>query len=108
MAFAATAIPLLSCRSSATPPKQRQGRFHPFSQVVRQDSEFIKKRFHGFKTQHLPKLSKSISDLFWLRNLEDPKADPGPPIQPPTPSYPGLPLSQSYVFIQWGYPNLYS
>ncbi|XP_058101827.1 uncharacterized protein LOC131245999 isoform X2 [Magnolia sinica] len=88
MASAATGLQICSCLSSTT-PKQRQRRFSHFSEVIHNDREFIRRGLDGVKTVHLSKFSKTFSDFFWLRNFEDPKADPGP-IQLPKPSYPGL------------------
>ncbi|XP_077227567.1 protein kinase superfamily protein [Tasmannia lanceolata] len=82
----------LSIVSSLAPSstKENKRRVGNLAQVLRQDREFLKLGFQKFKSVHLPTLSKSFENFFWMRNLEDPHADPTPTPPWPNPSYPGL------------------
>ncbi|TXG49556.1 hypothetical protein EZV62_025431 [Acer yangbiense] len=86
-----------------TPPKWSKRRkqvrvicnFGHFGEVVRKDMEFLKKGFgRGMEWAsekfHLPQVSKTLDDVLWLRNLEDPQATPLQPRDWPQPSYPGF------------------
>ncbi|GAY49580.1 hypothetical protein CUMW_120180 [Citrus unshiu] len=101
LASASTSITAL--RSIRTTPKRskrsRQARvigdFSHFGDAVRKDMEFLKKRIGkgiGWANQtfRLPQVSKTLDDVLWLRNLEDPRAAELEPCDWPQPSYPGL------------------
>uniref|UniRef100_A0A5B7BW00 Protein kinase domain-containing protein n=1 Tax=Davidia involucrata TaxID=16924 RepID=A0A5B7BW00_DAVIN len=94
---------LCSTRASSKMAKRRReqkqsrvvGNFGHFVQVVRKDMEFLKKRISkgvGWANEalHLPLLSRTLDDVMWLRNLEDPHAPPLPPSSWPQPYYPEL------------------
>lgn len=71
------------------------GNFGHFFQVVSKDVEFLKKRIsRGIEwtteVLHLPQVSKTLDDVLWLRNLEDPHASPSQEPSWPQPSYPEL------------------
>lgn len=85
--------------------RERKGRalgdFGHLAQVVSKDVEFLKRGIgRGLewanKTLRIPEVVKTIDDVVWLRNLEDPYAPPLPDTCWPQPSYPGL-LSISYT-----------
>lgn len=87
--------------------RERKGRalgdFRHLAQVVSKDVEFLKRGIgRGLewvnKTLRIPEVVKTIDDVVWLRNLEDPNAPPLPDTCWPQPSYPGL-LSISYTFM---------
>ncbi|KAJ8544177.1 hypothetical protein K7X08_035707 [Anisodus acutangulus] len=64
------------------------------TEVVKKDAEFIKegigKGLHwANKTFRIPKLTKSLDDLIWLRHVEDPRASSNAPSWP-HPHYPEL------------------
>ncbi|XP_038893449.1 uncharacterized protein sll0005 [Benincasa hispida] len=66
-----------------------------FADVVRKDVEFIKVGLNrGIRWANdafrIPQVSKSIDDVLWLRNIEDPQAVNLPTPSPPQPSYPEL------------------
>ncbi|KAA8539333.1 hypothetical protein F0562_026025 [Nyssa sinensis] len=93
---------LCSTRASSKMTMRREqkqarvvGNFGHFVQVVRKDMEFLKKRISksidwANDALHLPQLSKTLDDVIWLRNLEDPHAPPLPPSSLPQPYYPEL------------------
>ncbi|KAF6167902.1 hypothetical protein GIB67_027680 [Kingdonia uniflora] len=92
-----TTLPLsITCtspRSSNTREKKQRVRtssskFGHFGEVIRKDLDFIKKGFSW--ANQIPKISKKFHDLFWLRNLEDPSGEFGPPVSWPQPQYTGL------------------
>lgn len=63
-------------------------------QVVRKDVEFLKNRIgKGVEwvngALRIPQLSKTVDDLIWLRNLEDPRFPSFPRLSWPQPFYPG-------------------
>ncbi|KAK9282959.1 hypothetical protein L1049_011184 [Liquidambar formosana] len=71
------------------------GNFGHLFQVVRKDVEFLKQRFKrgiewANEALHLPQVSKTLDDVVWLRNLEDPHAPPFQTPPWPQPSYPEL------------------
>ncbi|KAL9419021.1 hypothetical protein AB3S75_036888 [Citrus x aurantiifolia] len=101
LASASTSITAL--RSIRTTPKRSKrsqqarviGDFSHFGDAVRKDMEFLKKRISkgiGWANQtfRLPQVSKTLDDVLWLRNLEDPRAAELEPCDWPQPSYPGL------------------
>ncbi|KAK9124290.1 hypothetical protein Sjap_013892 [Stephania japonica] len=97
MATTAAAPPLLLPRSS--PSKKRRGglgvvcNFTHFVDAVRKDMDFVKRSLgRASDALHLPKLAKSLEDLLWLRNLENPSdtSFQSPPSRPPNPCYPGV------------------
>lgn len=66
-----------------------------FGDVVRKDVEFIKVGLNrGIRWANdafrIPQVSKTVDDLLWLRNIEDPQAVNLPTPSPPQPSYPGF------------------
>ncbi|XP_022986787.1 uncharacterized protein LOC111484434 [Cucurbita maxima] len=66
-----------------------------FGDVVRKDVEFIKVGLNrGIRWANdafrIPQVSKTVDDLLWLRNIEDPQAVNLPTPSPPQPSYPEL------------------
>lgn len=66
-----------------------------FGDVVRKDVEFIKVGLNrGIRWANdafrIPQVSKSVDDLLWLRNIEDPQAVNLPTPSRPQPSYPEL------------------
>lgn len=70
-------------------------RWGHFADVVRKDMEFMKGGFNrGIRWANdafrIPQVSKSVDDLLWLRNVEDPQAVNLPTPSPPQPSYPEL------------------
>ncbi|XP_059628302.1 uncharacterized protein LOC132271059 isoform X2 [Cornus florida] len=78
-------------------PKQNQGRgvgnFGHFVQVVRNDVKYLKNRMSeginwANETLRLPQLSRTVDDILWLRNLEDPLASSLPTSSWPQPHYP--------------------
>lgn len=78
--------------------RARQGRalgdFGHLGQVVRKDVEFLKRGIGSGiqwanKAFRIPEVSKTLDDIVWLRNLEDPNAPPLPAPSWPQPSYPG-------------------
>lgn len=106
LASASTSITAL--RSIRTTPKRRKrsrqarviGDFSHFGDAVRKDMEFLKKRISkgiGWANQtfRLPQVSKTLDEVLWLRNLEDPRAAELEPCDWPQPSYPGL---VSFIF----------
>ncbi|KAL5710076.1 hypothetical protein ACHQM5_020683 [Ranunculus cassubicifolius] len=59
--------------------------------IVRKDVEFLKKGFSwASEALHLPKVSKAVDHIVWLRHLEKPNVPPQPPQSVPQPFYPGL------------------
>ncbi|XP_021673562.1 uncharacterized protein LOC110659826 isoform X3 [Hevea brasiliensis] len=71
------------------------GNFSHFGDAVRKDFEFLKEgigRGIGWanETFRIPQVFKTLDDVFWLKNLEDPQAPPLEPQSWPQPSYPGL------------------
>ncbi|XP_039122584.1 uncharacterized protein slr1919 [Dioscorea cayenensis subsp. rotundata] len=67
-------LAVASCRPplSAT---NKEERWSPFADVLRRDRKFISERLKSAAAPFAPlrdRLSKSLGDLFWLRNLEDP------------------------------------
>lgn len=65
-----------------------------FADVVRKDVEFIKVGLgRGIRWANdafrIPQVSKSVDDVLWLRNIEDPQAVNLPTPSQPQPSYPG-------------------
>lgn len=105
MSISAPSLPitvLCSTRTASNPTNgNRQiqargvGNFGHFVQVVRKDVEFLKTRISkgldwANEALHIPQVSKTLDDVIWLRNLEDPHA---PPLRLPSwphPYYPGL------------------
>ncbi|XP_047319768.1 uncharacterized protein slr1919 [Impatiens glandulifera] len=71
------------------------GRFEHFFEVVKKDATFLKKKItRGVDWANgalrIPQISRTLDDVIWLRNLEDPQA---PPLQDPSwpqPHYPEL------------------
>ncbi|KAA0034730.1 AarF domain kinase [Cucumis melo var. makuwa] len=66
-----------------------------FADVVRKDVEFIKVGLgRGIRWANdafrIPQVSKSVDDVLWLRNIEDPQAVNLPTPSQPQPSYPEL------------------
>ncbi|KAL5800247.1 hypothetical protein ACOSQ4_033131 [Xanthoceras sorbifolium] len=104
MALASASVTALRTpRAAKTTPKRSKrrqqvrviGHFGHFGEVVRKDMEFLKKgmvRGMEWATEKflLPQVSKTLDDVLWLRNLEDPEATPWQPRDWPQPSYPGL------------------
>ncbi|XP_021832770.1 uncharacterized protein LOC110772624 [Prunus avium] len=79
--------------------RARQGRalgdFGHLGHVVRKDVEFLKRGIGSGiqwanKAFRIPEVSKTLDDIVWLRNLEDPNAPPLPAPSWPQPSYPEL------------------
>ncbi|XP_028782114.1 uncharacterized protein LOC114738244 [Neltuma alba] len=75
--------------------KRDAGNFSHFTQVLRKDAEFIKKGIGkgvewANEAFRIPKVTKKIDDLIWLRNLEDPKAPEYSPPSWPQHWYPEL------------------
>ncbi|ONH91898.1 hypothetical protein PRUPE_8G142600 [Prunus persica] len=79
--------------------RARQGRplgdFGHLGQVFRKDVEFLKRGIGSGiqwanKAFRIPEVSKTLDDIVWLRNLEDPNAPPLPAPSWPQPSYPEL------------------
>lgn len=125
MAFAAqlaASVPVLcsvkaasstAVKKSKAAPKQKAGHGGALDnvvEVVRKDSEFLRKGLaKGLRWANeafrVPQLSKSVSDLVWLRNIEDPNASAAE-LQSrtrwPQPCYPGLDFWSSIVmyFVQ--------
>lgn len=71
------------------------GNFSYFGEVVRKDLQFLKKGISrgiewANEAFHISQVSKTLDDVLWLRNLEDPQAAPVEPCDWPQPSYPGL------------------
>lgn len=71
------------------------GDFSHFGEVVRKDMKFLKKGISrgiewASETFRIPQVSKTLDDVLWLRNLENPQAAPPEPRVWPQPSYPGL------------------
>lgn len=71
------------------------GNMGHLAEVVRKDVEFLKKGISrgvewANEAFHIPKVSKTLDDLLWLRNLEEPNAAPLQPCSWPRPSYPAL------------------
>lgn len=84
------------------------------AEVVRKDVEFLKKGVSrgvewANEALHIPRVSKTLDDLLWLRNLEEPHAPPLEPRSWPQPCYPGfasllsLSLSHTHSNTQYGY-----
>lgn len=112
MAFAAqlaASVPLLcSVKATSTAVKKSKaapnpkagygGAFDNVAEVLRKDSEFLKKGIaKGLRWANdafrIPQLSKSVSDAVWLRNIEDPDASAAElksRTRWPQPCYPGL------------------
>lgn len=83
-----------SSRSQQQNKKRDAGNFSHFTQVIRKDVEFIKKGIGkgvdwANEVFRIPKVTKKIDDLIWLRNLEDPKAPPFSAPSWPQHWYPG-------------------
>ncbi|KAJ7975079.1 Protein kinase superfamily protein [Quillaja saponaria] len=75
--------------------KRAVGNFSHLAQVVRKDMEFLKGGItRGIEwandALHIPQISRTLDDLLWLRNLEDPLAPPLTATSWPQPSYPAL------------------
>ncbi|XP_062155749.1 uncharacterized protein LOC133863711 [Alnus glutinosa] len=85
-------------RASATTSQKRGrvvGNMGHLAEVVRKDVEFLKKGVSrgvewANEALHIPRVSKTIDDLLWLRNLEEPNAPPLEPRSWPQPCYPEL------------------
>lgn len=80
-------------------PSRRQearaiGNFSHFGDMMRKDFQFLKKGITkgidwANETLQIPKVFKSLDDVLWLKNLEDPQAPPLEHQSWPQPSYPG-------------------
>ncbi|KAK9168875.1 hypothetical protein Syun_001015 [Stephania yunnanensis] len=99
MATAALSPPLLLHRSYSS-RKRRGGlgvvcNLTHFVDAVRKDMDFVKRNLgRASEALHLPKLAKSLENLLWLRNLENPRDSSfglPQPLRPPNPCYPGHP-----------------
>lgn len=82
-------------RSNRRPQVKVISNFGHFREVVRKDLEFLKKGVGkgiawANEAFHLPKVSKTVDEVLWLRNLEDPEAALIESPDWPQPSYPGL------------------
>ncbi|GAB2286798.1 hypothetical protein Dimus_021193 [Dionaea muscipula] len=122
MAAASTAIRplpatmLCCCSSSRLTAKQQQqqpkekkrkwkgeraiGNFEHLFGVVKKDVEFLKNGIsRGLSWTNdalqVPKMVKTVDDLIWLRNLEDPNSPPFQSPSWPQPSYAGLEVRYS-------------
>ncbi|CAB4320984.1 unnamed protein product [Prunus armeniaca] len=90
---------LRSTGASKTTSKSKRARharalgdFGHLGQVVRKDVEFLKRGIGSGiqwanKAFRIPEVSKTLDDVVWLRNLEDPNAPPLPAPSWPQPSY---------------------
>ncbi len=70
------------------------GNLGHLAEVVRKDMEFLKKGVKrgmewANEALHIPRVSKTLDELLWLRNLEEPNAPPLEPRPWPQPYYPG-------------------
>ncbi|XP_065870239.1 uncharacterized protein [Euphorbia lathyris] len=93
---------LYGAQEPKTVPKQERqhevrvlGNFSHFGDTVRKDFNFLKKGITigvnwANDVFQIPKVSKSLDDVLWLRNLEDHQSPPLEPQSLPQPSYPGL------------------
>lgn len=71
------------------------GNLGHLAEVVRKDMEFLKKGVKrgmewANEALHIPRVSKTLDELLWLRNLEEPNAPPLEPRPWPQPYYPEL------------------
>ncbi|KAE7996938.1 hypothetical protein FH972_001614 [Carpinus fangiana] len=94
-----TPIPArFSTRASATTSPKRGrvvGSMGHLAEVVRKDVEFLKKGIGrgvewANEALHIPRVFKTLDDVLWLRNLEEPHAPPLEPRSWPQPFYPEL------------------
>ena len=65
------------------------------AEVVRKDVEFLKKGIGrgvewANEALHIPRVFKTLDDVLWLRNLEEPHVPPLEPRSWPQPCYPGF------------------
>ncbi|KAG9445552.1 hypothetical protein H6P81_011680 [Aristolochia fimbriata] len=83
-------LSVVSCSGFGTSKAQNR-QSSGFAQILGKDREFIKNGFHKLKSTHLPALSKTLGDMFWLRSFENSsQAVSERPVSWPSPSYPGL------------------
>ncbi|XP_059456102.1 uncharacterized protein LOC132186243 [Corylus avellana] len=94
-----TPIPVrFSTRASTTTSQKRGhvvGSMGHLAEVVRKDVEFLKKGIGrgvewANEALHIPRVFKTLDDVLWLRNLEEPHAPPLEPRPWPQPCYPEL------------------
>ncbi|CAH9119036.1 unnamed protein product [Cuscuta europaea] len=84
--------------ASTTVKKKKKNQAAQKQKLIRKDSEFLQKGFaKGLRWANralsIPKLSKSVSDLVWLRTIENPEASASElrsPAHWPQPYYPEL------------------
>jgi aarF domain-containing kinase len=83
------------------------------AEVVRKDVEFLKKGIGrgvewANEVLHIPRVFKTLDDVLWLRNLEEPHAPPLEPRSWPQPFYPGFAslLSLSLSLSNTQYDNI--